>query len=117
MCSVEFLYFPLNQAQVPHFNVSNWDPLDDKLWITAATRVALPTDGNQPKKFTNDALYKPNLDLNAATYLGWLIAEIAQQTSNLDLQVRATPRSIEQLSITSDLQDVWCHACSTFFLV
>ncbi len=88
MGSVEFLYFPLNQAQTPHFDGSKWDPLDDKLWITAATRAAIPSDGTQPKKFNNDALSKPNLALNAATYLGWLIAEIAQQTGDLDLQVR-----------------------------
>ncbi|BDA44303.1 probable D-arabinono-1,4-lactone oxidase at N-terminal half [Coccomyxa sp. Obi] len=84
--SVEFLYFPLNQADYHHFNVSTWDPLDDKVWITAATRVALPTDGTKPKTFDNNALSKPNLALNIATYLGWLIAEIAQQTENLDLQ-------------------------------
>ena len=39
--STEFLYFPLNQAQLPagshskpKFNVSSWDYLDDKVPFT-----------------------------------------------------------------------------------
>lgn len=29
--SVEFIYAPLNQAHVPHFDPAAWDPLDDRV--------------------------------------------------------------------------------------
>jgi hypothetical protein len=85
---VEFLYFPLNGARLPHLHPNEWDPLDDKLLITAATRVALPTDGSSYATYNDNQLSKPNFAYNVAAYLGWLFFEIADQTQNLDLQVR-----------------------------
>ncbi|CAK0738229.1 hypothetical protein CVIRNUC_001012 [Coccomyxa viridis] len=92
--STEFLYFPLNQGQLPagsyskpKFNISSWDYLDDKVWITAATRAALPQNKTGYKKYSNKAITHPSLSLNAATYLGWLFTELGQQTGNIDIQV------------------------------
>lgn len=87
MHSVEFLYFPLNQAPLPHLDGSKWDPLDDKVWITAATRVGVPPDGKYTKYDNNQlAVQNGNLPLNIATYLYWVVFEIGAQTENLDLQ-------------------------------
>ena len=58
------------------------------MWITAATRAALPQNKTGYKKYSNKAITHPNLSLNAATYLGWLFTELGQQTENIDIQVR-----------------------------
>ena len=59
------------------------------MWITAATRAALPQNKTGYKKYSNRAITHPNLSLNAATYLGWLFTELGQQTGNIDIQVRS----------------------------
>ena len=58
------------------------------MWITAATRAALPQNKTGYKKYSNKAITHPSLSLNAATYLGWLFTELGQQTGNIDIQVR-----------------------------
>lgn len=61
-----------------------------QVWITAATRAALPADKTSYKMYSNKAITHPSLSLNAGTYLGWLFTEIGQQTGNIDIQVRCT---------------------------
>ena len=59
------------------------------MWITTAERIAVPTDGTEVLLYDNKQVTKPNVALNVATYLGWLLFEIGQQTANLDIQVRS----------------------------
>ena len=49
----------------------------------------MPTDGTEVLLYSNKQTTKPNVALNVATYLGWLLFEIGQQTENLDVQVRS----------------------------
>ena len=77
-----------------------------QVWITAATRAALPQNKTGYKKYSNKAITHPNLSLNAATYLGWLFTELGQQTGNIDIQVRTftLPRVIASLHGTLGAQ-------------
>ena len=46
----------------------------DLLWTTAATRVAVPTDGTPVLLYSDDQVTKPNAALELATYFGWYVS-------------------------------------------
>ncbi len=58
-----------------------------QVWIVAATRAALPPNGTDYVKYSNNALSHRSLALNAGTYLGGLLSVLGQQTGNIDIQV------------------------------
>ena len=53
----------------------------------AATRAALPSNGTDYVKYSDNALSHRSLALNAGTYLGGLLSVLGQQTGNIDIQV------------------------------
>jgi hypothetical protein len=53
--------------------------------------VAVPTDGTEVMTYSDKPSTPRIFALQIATYLGWVLFEIGQQTQNLDVQARTVP--------------------------
>lgn len=89
--SIEFFWYPLNNASLKGFSPTTWDPYDDRLMIYMTTRAAAPPGGPPPQQYS----YAPNVLSNLETYVGAVATAVGVQTGNLAVQAPAHNPCVE----------------------